>query len=146
MEDQYLDLIYESLNKSFVDEKTTTLLSQFMDAYYQTLDEHLNAPVPNQEVINRLQKLTGPINAALNMPEPQDGSKRPAVDFIKEKIQNHGMEMEKGFAKVLKNPNAPSVSYEDEPLQINGFSFAIIVVCFTIVVGMVLGALLFLIK
>lgn len=145
MDDNYIKIIYDSLDKPTLDESTTTMLTQFMDAYHQILDEHANALTPNPEVTAKLQVLTGPVNKAMNIPD--DGKPHPAADFIKEKIINHGMEREKDFARVLKNPNAPSISYEDEnPLQINGFSFAIVVVCFTIVVGMVLGALLFLIK
>lgn len=142
MNDQYIQAIYDSLKMSSLDEKTIALLSQFMDAYHQTLDAHLNSQMPNSEITSQLQILTGPINAAIQM---QDGA-TPAADFIKEKLHNHGMEMEKGFAKVLKNPNAPSVQYEEEQMSINGYSFAIIVVFSTIILGVILGAILFFTK
>ena len=144
MVDKYIDIIYNSLKMTSLDSETSTALAQFMEAYHKTLDEHLNSPVTNPEVTSRLQTLTGPVNAALSMPD--DGKPHPAVDFIKEKIQNHGMEMEKGFAKVLKNPNVPSVKYEDETMQMNGFSLGIIVVIATLIAGFALGALLFFIK
>ena len=139
--DENINLVYQSFNKTSLDEKTLTILTQFMDAYEQTLNEHLNLEYPNPEVTQRLQLLTGPVQKALNTQD--DGTLHPAADFIKQKLNEQGKAMEKPFARVLSNPNAPSlISSED----MNGFSFAIILVCFTIVLGMVLGALLFLIK
>ena len=139
--DENINIVYKSLNWTTLDDKTKLVLAQFMDAYHQTLQEHLNSEISQPEVIKRLKLLTGPVQQALNMAD--DGKCHPAVDFIKQKLNDQGKEMEKPFTKVLKNSNAPAlVSNED----MNGFSFAIILVCFTIVLGMVLGALLFLIK
>ena len=137
-----IKIIYDSLDQINLDNDTLSLLNQFMEAYHQTLDEYVNLQVPNNEIANRLKLLTGPINKAMTTP---DGPiKYPAVDFIKEKINNHGVEMEKGFTKKLVNPNAPSTIPEEEPTNyMNGFSFSIILVCFTILIGMILGALAF---
>lgn len=138
-----INQIYSYLEAFSLDETAKNKISQFMDAYHQTLNEYLNAEIPNEETAKRLQALTGPVNKALNMPD--DGTFHPAVEFIKQKVSDQGKAMEKPFVKSLRNPNAPSL-IKDDDYMMNGFSFAIIVVCFTIVLGMVLGALLFLIK
>ena len=140
--DNSLKIVYDSFNATTLDDKTKEVLTQFMEAYDQILQEHLNSEYELPGVAQRLQELTGPIQKALNT--PADGAMHPAADFIKEKLIEQGKAMEKPFAKVLTNPNAPSLIPSDEP--INGFSLAIIIVCFTIVLGMVFGALLFVIK
>ncbi|MBE6148087.1 MAG: hypothetical protein E7167_01045 [Firmicutes bacterium] len=140
--DESIDLVYQSLMATSLNAQTEKVLSQFMEAYHQTLQEHLNSEIELPQVTERLRILTGPIQEALNTPD--DGNLHPAADFIKNKLNEQGKEMEKPFARVLKNPNAPSLHNSQE--EMNGFSFAIIIVCFTIVLGMVLGALLFLIK
>jgi len=140
----YIKLVYDSLNLETMDSSTELTLSQFMEAYHQTLNEYLNSDKPSAEVTIRLQQLSGPVRVALNT--PNDGQPHPAADFIKRKEQEHGIEMEKGFSKVLRNPNMPSTINEEDQLQINGFSLGIIVVGATLILGIILGALLFAIK
>lgn len=140
--DENIKLIYDSFNLTTLDNQTLTILSQFMEAYNQTLLEHLNSEITTPGAIERLRILTGPVQKAINTMD--DGIPHPAADFIKQRINAQGQAMEKPFMRVLKNPDAPSLSSDNEDM--NGFSFAIIVVCFTIVLGMVLGALLFVIK
>ena len=138
---QNINLVYQSFQLTFLDNETITILNQFMEAYHKTLNEHLNLETPNMEVSERLRLLTGPVQQALNT--PNDGIPHPAADYIKQKLNEQGKEMEKPFVKALINPNAPTLISNDD---MNGFSFAIILVCFTIVLGMVLGALLFVLK
>lgn len=140
--DENINLVYKSFKATSLDEQTKIILTQFMEAYQKTLHEHLNSDVAVPEVTERLRILTGPIQEALNIPE--DGNLHPAADFIKNKLSEQGKEMEKPFARVLSNPNAPSLLSSND--EMNGFSLAIIIVCFTIVLGIVLGALLFLIR
>ena len=140
--EQSINLIYQSFNLKELDAKTLNALNQFMDAYNQTLNEHLNSNITSAETLERLRILTGPIQKALNTPD--DGNLYPAIKFIKNKLSEQGKEMEKPFAKLLRNPAVPALSSSSD--DINGFSFAIIIVCFTIVIGMVLGALLFLLR
>ena len=139
--DENINLVYQSLNMTSLDDKTFKILTQFMEAYHQTVQEHLNSNIANPEVTERLRLLTGPVQAAINI--ETDETPHPAADFIKQKLSEQGREMEKSFARVLSNPNAPSLIRDED---MNGFSFAIVLVCFTIVLGMIFGALLFVIK
>lgn len=140
----YLKLVYDSLKLNSLDEQTKVLLSQFMEAYHQTLNAYLNSEVQNPELSIKLQQLSGPVRVALNT--PNDGHPHPAAEFIKQREQQNGMEMEKGFDKVLKNPNAPSIINEEDNLQINGYSLAFIIIGITLVLGIILGKLLFVIS
>lgn len=140
--EENLKRVYDSFNLTNLDESTINMLSQFMDAYHQILQEHLNSEYELKGVAERLKKLTGPVQKALNTPD--DGNLHPAADFIKTKLAEQAKEMEKPFRKVLTTSNAPALVDPNE--HMNGFSLSIIIVCFTIVLGMVLGALLFVIK
>ncbi|MBQ6841536.1 MAG: hypothetical protein IJO63_05425 [Bacilli bacterium] len=141
--EENINQIYHYLTLTALNDDAKVKISQFMDAYHQTLNEYLNSNTPNISTTQRLQALTGPVNVALTTPD--DGKPHPAAELIKQKVNDHGKEMEKPFVRSLRNPNAPSLIKDDNEMM-NGFSFAIIIVCFTIVLGMVLGALLFLIK
>ena len=119
-----------------------------MEAYNQTLNEYLNADVPSEAITERLRLLSGPVDFVLkNFPDTGDEEvPYPAVEIIKKRLNERGAEMEKGFTRVL-TPNTPNIIPDQaDKIQINGFSYAIIVVILTILLGTIIGALLFFIK
>lgn len=146
--EESIDSIYEYLYLNSLDRGMITSLTLFMEAYNQTLNEYLNADVPSEAVTERLRLLSGPVDFVLkNFPDTGDEKvPYPAVEIIKKRLNERGAEMEKGFTRVL-TPNTPNIIPDQaDKIQINGFSYAIIVVILTILLGTIIGALLFFIK
>ena len=143
-----INSIYGMLYLDQLNQVMVTSLSLFMDAYNQTLSDYLNAENPSDEITKRLRLLSGPVNDVLaKFPDDaQDQISYPAVEIIKKKLTEHGVSVEKPFTRALRS-NIPNILPEEpDKVQINGFSYAIIVVILTMILGVILGALLNFIK
>ena len=142
--EENINTIYELLYLPNLDNTMKELLSMYINAYNQTIEEYNSNP--NDEVKKRLDLLYGPINYVLkNFPDDDNPVPFPAVDIIKKNFWKESMAQNKSFARALR-PNTPSILPDDNSYKINGFSYAIIVVIITILLGIGLGALLWFIK
>ena len=151
MEKQYnpsveenINTIYELLYLPNLDDTMNELLSMYLNAYNQTIEEYNSNPT--DEVKKRLDLLYGPINYVLkNFPDDDNPVPFPAVDIIKKNFWKESITQNKSFARALR-PNTPNILPDDNSYKINGFSYAIIIVIITILLGIGLGTLLWFIK
>lgn len=139
-----LNSIYELLYQPNLDNTMTELLSYYMDAYNQMLDNYQNNP--SDENKQQLNALSGPVNYVLShFPDDDNQIPYPAVDFIKMHLGTHGMAQDKAYTRSL-SPSIPKLLSDDNDRQINGFSYAIIVIFITIILGIGLALLLLFIQ
>lgn len=123
-------------------------INLFMDAYNQTLNEYLNAPEKNEELENRLRILSKPMNYYYSLiNDPNNINKYPSLNIISGKLNEYGSSIEQSFTRTLTNPNFPSTYNSDDDIKINnGFTVNTILIIVTVLLGFMLGALLFIIK
>lgn len=123
-------------------------INLFMDAYNQTLNEYLNAPNKNEELENRLRILSKPMNYYYSLiNDPSNINKYPSLNIISGKLNDYSSSIEQSFTRTLTNPNFPSTYNSDDDIKINnGFTVNTILIIVTVLLGFMLGALLFIIK
>jgi hypothetical protein len=123
-------------------------INLFMDAYNQTLNEYLNAPEKNEELENRLRILSKPMNYYYSLINDTNNiNKYPSLNIISGKLNEYGSSIEQSFTRTLTNPNFPSTYNSDDDIKINnGFTVNTILIIVTVLLGFMLGALLFIIK
>ncbi|MBR4231514.1 MAG: hypothetical protein IKR74_05120 [Bacilli bacterium] len=151
MEKQYspsleenINAIYELLYLPNLDNTMNEMLSMYLNAYNQTIQEYNSNPT--DEVKKRLDLLYGPINYVLkNFPDDDNPVPFPAVDIIKKNFWKQSVAQNNAYSRALK-PNIPNILPDDSSYKINGFSYAIIIVIITILLGIGLGTLLWFIK
>ncbi len=151
MEKQYspsleenINAIYELLYLPNLDNTMNEMLSMYLNAYNQTIQEYNSNPT--DEVKKRLDLLYGPINYVLkNFPDDDNPVPFPAVDIIKKNFWKQNIAQNKSYSRALR-PNIPSILPDDNSYKINGFSYAIIIVIITVFLGIGLAILLRFIK
>lgn len=138
-----LTSIYEYLYLSELDSFVLNELTNYVNAYNDVLNSYLNSPSPDEELSNKLEKLTQPINFIdTNFPYMDENAVLPpAVEFIRSKINktrqtDKPVEQEKEYTRV-RTP---------EESRINGFANYFIVLVLTAILGIMLGALLYFIQ
>jgi len=141
-----MEIIYNALYLPKLDDKTLKIIDQYLEAYQSVLNEYLKSENPSNDLSVRLNILTGPINEIFNPynQKMRDTKAHPAADINKERINNQTAANEKGFVRVLKNGNSPSLIEDD--LTINGYTKTVGLIMLTTILGMLLAALLYYIK
>ena len=143
--EENIDTIYELLYLPSLDNTMSELLSLYINAYNQTIEEYNNNP--SEEKRKRIEILSGPINFVFkNFPDDDNQVPYPAVDIIKKNFGAQNLSQDKPLARTLK-ADIPSVFPEEtNNYQMNGFSFAVIIIMFTIFLGIGLAVLLLFIQ
>lgn len=136
------------IDKDVLNEEDIQFINYYLEAYNQTLNAYIassNDPTLNQNV----QLLSLPINEIYT---PFKTIKEtPAVKIIKDFIEHpqnnfnnsnqQGQSNSLSNTRTLTNPKFPKMFSDD-----NGFISTIIIVSLTIIVGFILGAMLFFLK
>lgn len=109
--EENLDVIYGALYLPRLTNYLETLISSYVDAYYEVLARCTTAPEPSADDMHLLQLLSGPINELYN-PENErlaSGQRYPAVDIILNKINEHSAENTnaKSYSRSLTKANIP---------------------------------------
>ncbi len=134
------------IDKDVLNEEDIQFINYYLEAYNQTLNAYIsssNDPMLNQNV----QLLSIPINE-IYTPFKQI-KETPAVKMIRDFIEHpqndfnnsNNMQQARSNTRTLTNPKFPKMINDD-----NGFISTIIIVSLTIVIGFILGAMLFFLR
>ncbi len=144
--EENINSIYNLLYLSSLDDTMNELLSFYVKAYNETLEQYNTNKT--EETQKRLKLLSGPLNFInVNFPEyEEEQSPHPAVDYIRKNIKglDNGVSNKKGMTRVLKPQTSSTYSESEEEVTrpMNGFGNAIVVVILTTMLGILLGILL----
>ncbi len=137
-----IDSILKILPKSSLDPSDETLISDFINEYWDCAQKVLNAVnAPDARTMEIASKGRDVINAASVL-------QTPAASLIISKLSEaviktanmDGYVQERGNARKLKNPNLPNTTpSDDQGLDISGFTNAIIIIIITILIGLILS-------
>lgn len=149
--------IINKLNVFLLNEQLKNENEMLLDIYieyYLRANNTFDQYPDNPEVLELKEILESPIKKCQeiyqiyqNNPLPPAVEKIISVPYIKNKIitnieTQNGISNDKGTARVLANSNIPKVFLNDE----SGFFQATIVLLVTVILGILLGALLFFLK
>ena len=147
--DNSLDIVKRSLYLPSIDERLETLIMAYMDAYHSTLNYCLSTPNPDEDKVEELKKLSGPINEIYNPNNSRmfDGNTYPVVELILSQINEYSSGLEKGFTRTLKTPNS-GVALTEESKDFNtlGYFNLLLFLMLIIISGITLASLLFILK
>ncbi len=139
----FVNKIHLLLNLKELTLEQKDMLTNFLLMY----DEALAAFNVENTIVSstRLQLLSTPILAVLNNPTLDNDNE--AIKMINDHLNKKEAANEKGYARVRGNSNY-SLSLEERNAleKINGFTQVILILSSTVIIGILLGILLFYIK
>ena len=149
--------IFSWLYKQELSEEEKNAIIRYIDNYLVAYEEYLIDPSDENAI--RLQYLSGPVDEVYNLANPHlsSGKTYPAVSMIMEHIDEYGRKIEKNFEEANKaNSNVKTLALtnqkkgysltEDFNYEANAFWQAPLILGLCLIIGLILGALLFYIK
>lgn len=139
-------IIYRCLYLNQLNESLIIAIENFIAIYLKTYEQYTNLDAPNDQVKMLYDLLSGPINEAYNEHNTNlyDGMPHPAVEIIKNKLDEYHSSLEKSFNRKLTKDGI--IYYDDETVPKNGYSFQLLIYVTAIILGVFLGYILYIIK